>query len=60
MSKTQELEIMQGIQLVRQLRFNAVKQSKPASLYIRSETNLNEYFAKKDYDKCIEILSQVN
>lgn len=60
MDKSKELEILQGIQLVRQLRLNAVKAQKPASLYVRAETNLNDYFAKKDYNKCLEILEQVS
>lgn len=58
-SKQVEREVIQGIELVKALSAQAIKANKPASFLVRAVSNLNEYFSKRDFAKCLEVIAEV-
>lgn len=59
MRNEKQIEVMAGIQLVTALKEKAIKTGAPASFLVRATSNLSEYFAKNDLDKCLEIIGEV-
>lgn len=59
MNNEKKNEVIRGIELVKALRDQAVKANKPASMFVRALSNLSDYFAAGNLDKCEEILSEV-